>query len=247
MSRGATRHATGLGDRIRARLLAYFRGRADFLDALLFEHSMRARGLCHARDIPSWTTPAELRALHDLAVRLPPNATLLEIGSHLGASSCYLSAGAAAVDGHLYCVDTWQNEAMVDGIRDTFAEFERNTRAAAARLTTVRKRSDELRDGDVRAPVHLAFIDGDHRYPAVSGDFAIASRWLAPDGVIAFHDFGNDEFPGVTRVVGEALATGQWVQRGLVGTLVWIERSRWREPAWLASEQRHESHRGTGR
>ena len=40
--------------------------------------------------------------------------------------------------------------------------------------------------------------------------------------VTAFHDFGDPQFPGVTRVVGEALASGNWIQRGFVRTLVWI-------------------------
>jgi predicted O-methyltransferase YrrM len=203
-------------------LLRYFRGRADFLEAMRVERAMRVRGLAHASRIPSWTGPAELRALHDLAAAAPPNATVLEIGSYLGASSCYLAAGLAAGGGRLICVDTWNNETMPDGERDTFAEFTRNTRAVADRITTVRKRSDDLRDGDVPRPIHLAFIDGDHGYDAVRRDFDIVTSWLAPGGVIAFHDFGDANFIGVTRVVGEALASGSWVQRGFVRTLAWI-------------------------
>jgi len=213
-----------VSDRLRGLLLRYFRGRADFLDVMLFERSMRARGLGHACDIPSWTGPAELRALHDLAAAAPPNATAVEIGSYLGASTCYLAAGLARGGGRLVCVDTWNNETMPEGERDTFAEFTRNTRAVADRVTVVRKRSEMLGDGDIPAPIHLAFIDGDHGYDAVRRDFQIVTRRLAPDGVIAFHDFGDASFPGVTRVVGEALASGQWVQRGFVRTLVWIAR-----------------------
>jgi predicted O-methyltransferase YrrM len=160
---------------------------------------------------------------------------VLEIGSHLGASTCYLGAplvrerGSA---GRLYCVDTWHNETMPDGERDTYDEFVRNTHPLAAHLTAVRKRSGELRPADVRLPVHLAFIDGDHSYEAVRRDFDTVAQWLAPDGVIAFHDFANDDHEGVTRDVGEALASGQGVQRGLVETLVWISPARWRTPAW---------------
>ena len=205
-------------------LLRYFRGRADFLDGLLFDREMGVRGIGHARDIPSWTGPTELRALHHLAASAPPNANVVEIGSYLGASSCYLAAGIAPGGGRLYCVDTWNNETMPDGERDTFAEFTHNTRPVAGLITPVRKRSEALRDGDVALPIHLAFIDGAHDYDAVQRDFEIVARWLAPDGVIAFHDFGDDNFPGVTRVVGEALASGQWIQRGVVRTLAWISR-----------------------
>ena len=213
---------------VRRLLLRYFRGRAAFLEARAFGRLMDAQGLGHAGRIPSWTAPAELRALYDLAAAAPPNAVVLEIGSHLGASTCYLGAGLATRgSGRLWCVDTWHNETMPDGIRDTYAEFSANTRALGERLTPLRQRSDTLQDGDVPVPVHLAFIDGDHRYEAVRADFGKVARWLAPDGIIAFHDFGNDDHEGVTRVVGEALASGRWVQRGLVETLVWIARARW--------------------
>ena len=211
-----------MSDRLRRLLLRYFRGRADFLDVVLFERSMRANGLGHVHDIPTWTWSIELRALHDLAAAAPPNATAVEIGSYLGASTCYLAAGLARHGGRIICVDTWNNETMPEGERDTFAEFTRNTRAVANRVTVVRKRTEMLGDSDIPTPIHLAFIDGDHGYEAVRRDFEIVAGRLAPTGVIAFHDFANAKFPGVTRVVGEVLASGRWVQRGFVRTLAWI-------------------------
>ena len=203
-------------------MLRYFRGRADFLGDALFEQRMHDHGLGHARRIQSWTGPVELRALYDLATRVPPNASALEIGSYLGASSCYLAAGLAERNGRLFCVDTWRNETMPDGERDTFAEFSENVRPVANRITTIRKRSEELLATDVPAPIHLAFIDGDHDYDAVRRDFDIVGPLMASGGVVAFHDFGDPQFPGVSRVVGEALASGRWFQRGFVRTLVWI-------------------------
>ena len=230
-----------MSDGVRRLLLRYFRGRADFLDGMLFERSLKAQGLAHARAIPSWTGPRELRALYDLAAAAPPNANVIEIGAYLGASSCYLAAGLARNGGRLFCVDTWNNETMPDGERDTFAEFARNTRPAGDRIATIRKRSTELRDSDVALPIHLAFIDGDHAYDAVRRDFAVVSRWLAPSGIIAFHDFGDANFPGVTRVVGEALASGGWLQLGFVRTLVWIAPTR--DPA-AAARPRHGTSEG---
>lgn len=68
----------------------------------------------------------------------------------------------------------------------------------------------------------FVFIDGDHTYQAVKEDFDNVSRWLNPGGIIVFDDFhpgcvklqrGNYElvkvkFPGVKRVVEEALIKG---------------------------------------
>ena len=57
---------------------------------------------------------------------------LCEIGSYLGASSCFLAAAAKEAKGKsaiLYCVDTWENQGMTEGIRDTFDEFKENMKS----------------------------------------------------------------------------------------------------------------------
>jgi predicted O-methyltransferase YrrM len=178
----------------------------------------------HAHTIASWTSEAELRRLYKLARSCRPGAVALEIGSYLGASSCYLAAGLRRRSGRLYCVDTWANETMPDGPQDTYADFLRNTAPFSDVITPVRKRSDMLEPEDVSVPVDLLFIDGDHSYAAVSADFARTSDWVAEDGIIAFHDVGIPEHPGVDRVVGEALRSGCWGLEGMVDSLAWIRR-----------------------
>lgn len=196
----------------------------------------RLRPAGHA--IPSFTSPAELEALYQLASACPHGAAALEIGSHLGASAVALAAGLARVDGHLYCVDTWANETMPDGPRDTWAEFQRNVAPFAGRITAIRKRSADLSDGDVPRDLCLAFLDGDHSHAATRADFANAARRLAPGGTVAFHDFGVAQFPGVTRVVGEALASGEWIMTGLIGRIACLRPAHWIEPEWLGAGSR---------
>lgn len=188
--------------------------------------------------IPSFTSPAELEGLYQLASALPRGAAALEIGSHLGASAVALAAGLARVDGHLYCVDTWTNETMPDGPRDTWAEFERNVAPFADRITAVRKASRTVTDADVPSPLHLVYLDGDHSYEATRTDFVSSARRLAPDGTLAFHDFGVAQFPGVSRVVGEALASGEWIMTGLIGRVACLRRAHWIEPEWLRAGSR---------
>lgn len=180
-----------------------------------------------AKTIPTYTTPEELRALYALAASCPPNAVALEIGSYLGASTCYLAIGLAKNSGSLLCVDTWQNETMPEGERDTWAEFERNTKGVANTLKVIRKNSDDLMGTDITSPLHLVFIDGDHSYEAARGDFERIVPWLDDKGIIAFHDCVA--FEGVSRVIGEALATGNWQIAGYVGNLLWIKRPQWTE------------------
>ncbi len=196
---------------------------AAFLDDYWARDELRRVGAANAASIRSYTTKKELQALLRIASFLPKGARALEIGSHLGASACYIVAGLVQVDGHLFCVDTWNNEAMPDEEHDTFQDFMRNTEGIRGWITVVRKKSEEVSAEDIKTPLHLVFIDGDHHYEAVRRDFALATSWLAEDGFIAFHDFLY--FQGVTRIVGEALASGQWAMVGQVQNLCWIKRA----------------------
>jgi predicted O-methyltransferase YrrM len=182
----------------------------------------RAR-VSHAEKLFSYTSRPELEALLNLALLCPDGANALEIGSHLGKSACYLASGLAARSAHLYCVDTWQNETMPEGESDTFYEFQQNTKAINGTVTKLKKPSQEVCVTDIKIPLHLVFIDGDHNYDAVKADFDKITPWLADDGVIAFHDYLY--FQGVSRVIGEALSTGKWMMLGQVENLMWMGRA----------------------
>jgi predicted O-methyltransferase YrrM len=150
---------------------------------------------------------------------------MLEIGSHLGASARYLAAGAATRGGRLYCIDTWQNQTMPEGEQDTYAAFTANVAAVAEWIVPVRKASEDVTQGDIPEPVHLAFIDGDHAYEAVRRDIDLVLPLMTDDPVIAFHD--TTTYPGVARCLGEMLTSGKWKLGGHVQTLGWIVRARW--------------------
>jgi predicted O-methyltransferase YrrM len=214
--------------RLRRRVLRRAVRRTEWLSIELRRQWMRsalaAQGANEVHRIASWTSEAELHALYGLARSCPPGAVALEIGSYLGASSCYLAAGLQQSSGKLFCVDTWANQTMPEGPRDTFGEFLRNTRSFAETIVPVRVPSDMLAVEDIALPLDLVFIDGDHSYSAVAGDFERAARWLGDDGVIALHDAGIPDHPGVDRVLGEALISGRWVLKGVVDSLAWVRR-----------------------
>jgi len=195
----------------------------DYARAARLMRALKRAGVPHALGIHTYTTRDELTALMQLAAECPPNARILEIGSYLGASTCFLWAGVAERGGRIWCVDTWQNETMPGGLRDTLAEFRANTARFRNAIVEVRKRSDGLVPADVCPPYDLVFIDGDHSYEAVKHDLACAMQWLAPTGVIALHD--TAEFSGPSRALGEALASGHYKLSGHVGNLSWIRRA----------------------
>jgi predicted O-methyltransferase YrrM len=178
-----------------------------------------------AIEIPTWTAIGQRETLYQIACTLPKNATIVEIGSYLGATTCFLAAAAAKIGGKVIAVDMWNNETMPDGQRDTWDEFRKNTSGVASFVKTVRKRTADLEPADVEPPVHLAFIDADHSYEATKADAAFVAPLIAPDGLIAFHD--TTAFAGVGLALAELLASQQWCLAGHLDNLTWIRRAAW--------------------
>jgi predicted O-methyltransferase YrrM len=195
----------------------------DRLISFGVNRQLRRRGFRNVAQIPTFTVVPELEALFLLARKCRPGARVLEVGSYLGASTCYLAAGLSPT-GTIVCVDTWQNQTMPDGIRDTLAEFQNNLAPAKDQITQIRKASSDVTPAELGEKFDLIFLDGDHSYQQTKSDFQLAAACLAEDGVIAFHD--SLYFEGVSRVIGEALATGAWQCGGLVRNLFWIRPAK---------------------
>jgi predicted O-methyltransferase YrrM len=175
-----------------------------------------------SRSIHTHTTELEREALYSLGLACSGARQVIEIGSYLGASTVCLAAGLSEIgNGILYCVDTWSNETMPDGQRDTLQEFLRNTCNYSACIKTIRKRSDQITKSDFHGDFDLAFIDGDHSYVAVRNDVDTLMPLLSNGAIVAFHD--SKYFPGVSKVIGECLASGLWQLQGAVDNLAWLK------------------------
>lgn len=190
----------------------------------LDEHLTRLN-LEKVKGIHTWTTKSELESLYRLASQCKEGANIVELGSYLGASTCYLAAGAELVGGHVTAIDLWNNETIVGGHRDTFAEFKDNISSVSHLVTVVRKHTRDLTAEDVRPPIDFAFIDADHSYEATKADAAFIAPFIAPDGVIAFHD--TTTFAGVSRALAELLLSGDWCLGGKADSLTWLRRAKW--------------------
>jgi predicted O-methyltransferase YrrM len=187
----------------------------------LIKAALRRRDLEDAYKIPTFTVREELETLFTLAHECQPNARVLEVGSYLGASTCFLAAGLRGASASIVCVDTWQNQTMPDGVHDTFAEFENNLKGIRHQLKLIRKLSNDVAPNELGGPFDLVFLDGDHSYKQTRADFELVSGLVAPNGVLAFHD--SMFFEGVSRVVGEALASAKWQIGGNIRNLFWIK------------------------
>lgn len=187
---------------------------------LIYNKIFAKHGLSHANKIRTWTTQDELRTLYQHAISLKTGSTALEIGSYLGASTCYIVAGLIEKSGHITCVDTWNNETIPEGEKDTFAEFQNNIKPVQQYVSCIRKNSYQLCPDDFENQFDFVFIDGDHSYNAARNDFHLAAALTREKGKVFFHDSKYSE--GVPRVIGEALASGEWKIGGSVSNMFWI-------------------------
>ncbi|MBU0612351.1 class I SAM-dependent methyltransferase [Patescibacteria group bacterium] len=157
--------------------------------------------LKQADDIFTHLTTAEKRKLFELASKID-NGYAVEIGSFVGASACFLSAGMNNST-KLICIDTWENDAMSEGKRDTKKEFDENTQTSQTKIIKVQGYSTNVVE-DIKAitqEIDLLFIDGDHSYEGCKADWDLYSPYLKSGSCVIFHDCGWAE--GVRRVIEE--------------------------------------------
>jgi len=137
----------------------------------------------------------ETRWLFEL-VRAERPRVVLEIGLHFG-GTLFLWSRAAAPDAHLLAIDTKPVGPL--GIWSSFSLVRRAFAVGAQRVTllmdsdshaeTTRQRIAALLDG--RA-VDFLFIHGDHSCEGVWQDFKMYSAFVAPGGLVAFHDISQN-------------------------------------------------------
>ncbi len=139
--------------------------------------------------------PEEIRWLFEL-VRAERPRVVLEIGLDFG-GTFFLWSRAAAPDAHLLAIDTKPVGRL--GMWSPFSLVRRAFAVGSQRVTllmdsdshseTTRQRIAALLDG--RA-VDFLFIDGDHSCEGVWQDFKTYSPFVAPGGLIAFHDISQN-------------------------------------------------------
>jgi len=146
-------------------------------------------------------TGAEKIKLLELAAA-NTSGNFVEIGSYLGASSCFIAAGIKKAGGasKLYCVDTWRNDSMSEGPRDTFDEFIKNISKFQDVVIPFRN-SSEAASKLFNDKINFLFIDGGHSYEAVKADIESWLPKLNSGAAVIFHDYGCAD--GVKRVVNE--------------------------------------------
>jgi len=145
-------------------------------------------------------TKGEKELLFELAAQLPESPQVVEIGSYIGASTCFLAAGARSKGGKVVAVDTWTNIAMSEGPRDTYQEFLQNIEPFRDCIVVMQGESQEIGKNFFDA-IDLLFIDGDHSYEGVCDDVKIWLPKVKDNGLVVFHDYSWAD--GVQRAIKE--------------------------------------------
>lgn len=150
-------------------------------------------------EIRGWMREQERLALRRLAF----GKDVLEIGSYEGLSTINLAATARSV----VAIDPFDGRATPKP-GNTLTVFESNISSAGVedKVSVLVGTSEEMVP-TLNGEFDLVFIDGDHGYESVRRDIELALTRLRDRGLLAFHDYHNDE-PGVKRAVDEMVAGG---------------------------------------
>lgn len=146
--------------------------------------------------------PAERHWLRDIAAQVEgdfgPQAVIVNVGIFRGAT--------------MYCMRAGAPSARLVGIDVAYPQGARLLPSLRAEVIVANSGACHSRfDG----PVHLLFVDGDHRYEGVRADIAGWAPKIPPGGVVAFHDFETApevaaKHAGVKRAVLEWEREAGW-------------------------------------
>lgn len=146
--------------------------------------------------------------LASLAMRVPSEHAIVEIGSYRGKSTCYLAAGARTGNGaHVFAIDPWDSKGNATG-RFGFANpatryafsAQVESMELGGSITPLRAFSAEIAPHWLK-PIGLLYIDGSHTERDVARDWELWSPHLAPKCMVAFDDYRTERNPGVEAVV----------------------------------------------
>ena len=168
---------------------------------------------------------AEGRKLIELARNVPAGEVIVELGTFRGRSAIALALGSIlgtanrvyAIDPHVAFQGVFGGQF---GPSDQAELYGNLVKARVGHIVAVVSLSSQAAAHTwTQKNVGLLWIDGDHRYAAVSADYNAWSRFVARDGLVAFHDRSA---PGVEQLVGELVSNGRLLQVGNLEALSWF-------------------------
>jgi predicted O-methyltransferase YrrM len=160
--------------------------------------SARLADLCQIEDLKTWgVNPGDRRALFYVVKALQP-ASILEIGTHVGASTVHIGA-AMALRSKLVTLDFqdvndgpgayWHTFGLQRSPRQMLSELSKNLDVSFVTMDS----AAFLNKTDLR--FDLIFLDGDHSKETVLKEIPKSLTVLNKNGVILLHDYFPDSKP----------------------------------------------------
>jgi predicted O-methyltransferase YrrM len=153
-----------------------------------------------AEGMPNWFTHADL-LLPLIAERKPKQCA--EIGSWMGSSAIPIARLIEEWGGQLHCVDHWSGQPYwtdIDNQDVNMRQFLANlARHGVTNVTQWVLSSHEAVEQFPKESLDFIYLDGAHDFSNVISDLILWWDRLTPGGLIAGDDYGNPNFPGVTK------------------------------------------------
>lgn len=173
------------------------------------------------RETEGWLAEEEAALLYLLAKQIPAESAIVEVGSYRGKSTVALALGArqggrdaARPATPVFAIEP--HESFTGVLGGEFGPADRGAFYGAMLRTGCYEevRLINLSSAQValgwQRPVGLLWIDGDHRYEAVSEDVLAWAPHLRAGAAVVFDDAASDSELGPYRAVNELLESGHF-------------------------------------
>ncbi len=194
--------------------------------------------LSYCEKIGGQTSLKELVSLYRIAVSLPENSRILEIGSYRGRSAAALGFAIRNTNKKLYCLDIWcgydsqkdnpiKGDLLKENLPSTdyavLEDFLKNTEIFGESICHLRGKTSDFSDILVKNSFNMSFIDGAHDYENVSYDIDASLKILRSGAWICGHDF-HSAGVGVKKAVEEKIFNNPAIKSsGIIPeTTVWV-------------------------
>ncbi len=149
---------------------------------------------------------------------------LVEIGVFEGVTTLALRRVMAA-DGVLFAVDPFPVGRLGVSFHERIARVEAD-RSDNGRVEWIRATgADAAVDPRVAGePIDFIFVDGDHRWEGIAGDWEAWSGRVVPGGVMAFHDSRNIDAPSARFTESVVVTDPRYVVIDVVDTITVVRR-----------------------
>lgn len=131
----------------------------------------------------------QAKNIYNLIKRLPNNSVIVEIGAYLGRSTCFISEAIKNKEVEFYSIDTFENQSMSEGLRNTFREYYKNIYPYRKKIKIVKGFSLDVIKNFQDIEIDFLFLDADHSYEATRKDIIDWYPIVKKNKYIVFHDY----------------------------------------------------------